>query len=82
VRVSDQLFDMGDEPARTATPVPVGDAPLAVRMRPRTVDELVGQAHLLGTPEAPTTLRRAIAEGRPHSMVVHRADAIAHGEAA
>ena len=40
-------------------------------MRPRTVDELVGQAHLLGTPEAPTTLRRAIAEGRPHSMVLY-----------
>ena len=50
---------------------PSADAPLAVRMRPRTVDELVGQAHLLGTPEQPTTLRRAIAEGRPHSMVLY-----------
>ena len=69
--VSDQLFDMGDEPARTTTPVPVGDAPLAVRMRPRTLDELVGQAHLLGTPDQPTTLRRAIAAGRPHSMVLY-----------
>jgi len=26
-----------------------GTAPLAVRMRPRTVDEIVGQSHLLGT---------------------------------
>jgi putative ATPase len=69
--MSDQLFDLGDEPPRTATPVPVADAPLAVRMRPRTIDELVGQAHLLGTPEQPTTLRRAIAQGRPHSMVLH-----------
>lgn len=69
--MSDQLFDLGDEPPRTATPVPVADAPLAVRMRPRTIDELVGQAHLLGTPEQPTTLRRAIAEGRPHSMVLY-----------
>jgi putative ATPase len=40
-------------------------------MRPRTLDELVGQEHLLGTPEEPTALRRAIAEGRPHSMVLH-----------
>ncbi|MEA2194991.1 MAG: putative ATPase [Solirubrobacteraceae bacterium] len=69
--MSDQLFDLGDEPPRTATPVPVGDAPLAVRLRPRTIDEVVGQAHLLGTPREPTTLRRAIAEGRPHSMVLY-----------
>ena len=69
--MSDQLFDMGDEPSRTATPVPEADAPLAVRMRPRTIDELVGQPHLLGTVDKPTTLRRAIADGRPHSMVLY-----------
>jgi putative ATPase len=69
--MSDQLFDLGDEPARTATPVPAAQAPLAVRMRPRTLDELVGQRHVLGTPDQPTTLRRAIAAGRPHSMVLH-----------
>ncbi|HEX4363217.1 MAG TPA: replication-associated recombination protein A [Solirubrobacteraceae bacterium] len=69
--MSDQLFDTGGEPARAATPVPRADAPLAVRMRPRTIDELVGQRQLLGTPEAPTTLRRAIADGRPHSMVLY-----------
>jgi putative ATPase len=69
--MSDQLFDTGDDTPPTVTPVPPADAPLAVRMRPRTLDELVGQEHLLGTPEAPTTLRRAIAEGRPHSMVLH-----------
>jgi len=51
--------------------VPAADAPLAVRMRPRTLDELAGQEHLLGTPDEPTALRRAIAEGRPHSMVLH-----------
>lgn len=50
---------------------PGADAPLAVRMRPRTLDDVVGQEHLLGTPDAPTTLRRAIAGGRPHSMVLH-----------
>jgi putative ATPase len=69
--MSDQLFPTGEEPARTSTPVPPADAPLAVRMRPRTLDELVGQEHILGTPDQPTALRRAIAEGRPHSMVLH-----------
>jgi putative ATPase len=69
--MSDQLFDTGAEPARPATPLAAVDAPLAVRMRPRTIDELVGQRHLLGTPEAPSTLRRAIADGRPHSMVLY-----------
>ena len=65
----DQLFaPEGDEPARTRTGVPEADAPLAVRMRPRTIDEVVGQEHLLG-PDAP--LRRVIAEGRPHSMILH-----------
>jgi putative ATPase len=69
--MSDQLFPMGEDPARTSTPVPPADAPLAVRMRPRALDELVGQEHILGTPGEPTALRRAIAEGRPHSMVLH-----------
>jgi len=65
----DQLFDAGaDEPKRTRTGVPESDAPLPVRMRPRTVDEVVGQEHLLG-PGQP--LRRAIEEGRPHSMLLH-----------
>ncbi len=56
----DQLFapDEG-EPPRTRTAVPLAEAPLAVRMRPQTADELVGQEHLLhdGAP-----LRRAIEE--------------------
>jgi putative ATPase len=69
--MADQLFDTGDDAPLAATPVPPADAPLAVRMRPRTLDELVGQEHLLGTPQEPTTLRRAIADGRPHSMVLH-----------
>src|SRR5438270_36843 len=35
-----------DEPEETAAPAP--DAPLAERMRPRTLDEFVGQEHLVG----------------------------------
>lgn len=41
-------------------------APLAERMRPRTLDDMVGQAHLLG-PGKP--LRVAFQSGRPHSMI-------------
>ncbi|MBL8259795.1 MAG: replication-associated recombination protein A [Candidatus Competibacteraceae bacterium] len=41
--------------------------PLADRMRPRRLDEFVGQAHLLG-PGKP--LRAAIERGQPHSMVL------------
>jgi putative ATPase len=39
------LFDEPDEPAE---PPPGPDAPLAERMRPRTLEEYVGQGHLLG----------------------------------
>jgi putative ATPase len=42
--------------------------PLAARMRPRTLSELVGQEHLLGEGSA---LRTAIEQGRPHSMVLY-----------
>ncbi|MGH8122123.1 MAG: replication-associated recombination protein A [Rudaea sp.] len=41
--------------------------PLAERMRPRTLDEIVGQQRLLG-PDAP--LRRSIEAGHVHSMVL------------
>ncbi len=41
--------------------------PLADRLRPRLLDEFVGQSHLLG-PGAP--LRRALESGRPHSMIL------------
>jgi putative ATPase len=41
--------------------------PLADRLRPQTLDEYVGQAHLLGV-GAP--LRRALESGRPHSMIL------------
>ncbi|MEY2515830.1 MAG: putative ATPase, partial [bacterium] len=63
-----QLFTPDDGPQRTRTGVPAREAPLAVRLRPRTVDEVVGQQHLLGEGMA---LRRALASGRPHSMILH-----------
>jgi len=42
--------------------------PLAARIRPRTLEEFVGQTHLLGPGSA---LRSAIELGRPHSMILH-----------
>lgn len=39
--MADTLFDEGSSPDRPG-------APLAVRVRPRTIDEVVGQQHLLG----------------------------------
>ncbi len=43
-------------------------APLAARMRPRSLDEVAGQAHLLG-PGAP--LRRLVQGGSPSSMLLY-----------
>jgi putative ATPase len=64
--VAEQLFDTGPEDA--AGEPPPSDAPLAVRMRPRTLDELVGQEHVVGQGSA---LRAAIESGRPHSAILY-----------
>jgi putative ATPase len=65
----ERLFDTGDaEAAGRRTPVPRSEAPLAVRMRPRTLDELVGQEHLLGPGSA---LRVAVESGEPHSAILY-----------
>jgi putative ATPase len=50
-----------------AQPPSPKDQPLAARMRPRTLDEFVGQEHLVG-PEH--ELRRAIEEDRVGSMIL------------
>ena len=42
-------------------------APLAERLRPKSIDEVVGQQHLLG-PGKP--LRLAFESGKPHSMIL------------
>ncbi|WP_084535022.1 replication-associated recombination protein A [Nocardia yamanashiensis] len=70
--MSDGLFDApGAEavPEEFAASVPRGDdrfAPLAVRMRPRTLDEVVGQQHLLG----PTSPLRRLIEGSGAASVL------------
>lgn len=50
-----------------STPDAADDAPLAERLRPRSLDEVIGQPHLLG-PGQP--LRVAFESGRPHSMIL------------
>jgi len=42
-------------------------APLADQLRPRTLEEVVGQAHLLGSGKP---LRLAFGAGKPHSMIL------------
>jgi putative ATPase len=69
----DDLFDT--PPAKRApagadaAPGPAGaaPAPLADRMRPRTLDEVVGQAHLIGPGKV---LRRSFEEDKLHSMIL------------
>jgi putative ATPase len=65
--VDDQLFDTGASEA-AGPEQPPADAPLAVRMRPRSLDELVGQEHILGEGSA---LRSAIESGHPHSSILY-----------
>ena len=51
-----------------AAPAPArGDQPLAARIRPRTLEEVVGQEHLVGPDHE---LRRAIEEDRVASMIL------------
>jgi putative ATPase len=63
----ERLFDTGEAP-RQRTSVPPDQAPLAVRMRPLDLDELLGQEHLLAPGSA---LRTAIEAGEPHSAIFY-----------
>lgn len=60
----DHLFDSA--PSSAAKPGPTS-APLAEQLRPRSLDEVIGQQHLLG-PGKP--LRVAFESGRLHSMIL------------
>jgi putative ATPase len=66
------LFGASDAPGGEVGPGvedagPAGAAPLAARMRPRTLAEFRGQTHLLGEGRA---LRAMITAGRPGSMIL------------
>jgi putative ATPase len=72
----DTLFD-DDLAKESAVDMATGDSPgdsrrergpLAVRVRPRSLEQFVGQSHLLGPGSA---LRTAIEKGRAHSMVLY-----------
>jgi putative ATPase len=62
-----RLFDVPDDPPARDAP-PAESLPLAARMRPRTLEQFAGQAHLLGDTSA---LRTAIQSGEPHSMILY-----------
>jgi putative ATPase len=64
---ADGLFDL-HEPVAPGVEDARPTAPLAARMRPRTLDEVVGQGHLLA-PGAP--LRRLVEGGAAASVVLH-----------
>ncbi|HSS33788.1 MAG TPA: replication-associated recombination protein A [Solirubrobacterales bacterium] len=67
--MADQLFDTGpDETSASTGQAPLPGAPLAVRMRPRSLDELIGQEHVVGPGSA---LRAAIESGKPHSAILY-----------
>lgn len=65
---ADEDADKADSPSgQPATPKPVDKStPLAERMRPRTIDEVLGQAHLLGPDKV---LRRAIERDEVRSVI-------------
>lgn len=65
--MDEQLFN-SDEHGPPPPAGPGKDAPLAARMRPARLDDLVGQEHILGPG---TSLRGAIEAGRPHSAILY-----------
>ncbi|MEU4626012.1 AAA family ATPase [Actinoplanes sp. NPDC023801] len=73
---TDGLFSLAPPDPRPADPAgaatagfgrPAGDAPLPVRMRPASLDELIGQEHLLA-PGAP--LRQLVTGASPMSVIL------------
>ncbi len=65
------LFDLAplgrDSDGKNNVPAAAGDRPLADRMRPRTLDEYLGQEHLIGPG---TALRRQLESGHLSSLIL------------
>jgi putative ATPase len=69
--MADLIDDLdSEEPAAPApaSSLPSDDRPLAARMRPRTLDDIVGQDHILGPGKL---LRRAIEADRLSSLILY-----------
>ncbi|MBI5309553.1 MAG: replication-associated recombination protein A [Actinobacteria bacterium] len=69
--MGDQLFDAEPSSADTAqtdAARPGTPEPLAARMRPRSVDDVIGQRHLLQPGQA---LHEALTGKAPHSMILY-----------
>jgi putative ATPase len=68
----DDLFAAAEplhaEPAQSPEPTRSSPAPLAARMRPRTIDEFAGQSHILAPGQL---LRRAIDADRIQSLIFY-----------
>ena len=64
--MADTLFG-SDAPADDSSKAPPPDAPLAERMRPRTIEEYVGQEHLVGRGHV---LERALSGDAKQSLVL------------
>ncbi|HKL22793.1 MAG TPA: AAA family ATPase, partial [Tichowtungia sp.] len=62
------LFDKNKEPDASAPKPGAGTAPLAARMRPRAIDEIIGQDHILGDGKL---LRRAVEADRISSIILY-----------
>jgi putative ATPase len=63
----EDAIDGGMDDSGPAAPPPDENSPLAVRMRPRTLDEVIGQQHLLG---AGSPLRRLVEGDAPMSLIL------------
>ncbi len=64
--MSESLFDVPDGEVSATSAAPGRSAPLAVRMRPAVLDEVVGQSHLLG----PASPLRRLVEGSGAASVI------------
>ncbi|MDQ3573041.1 MAG: replication-associated recombination protein A, partial [Actinomycetota bacterium] len=65
--MEERLFGEGEAAGEDSDDLTAA-APLAVRMRPRSLEELAGQAHLL---RAGSALRTAVESGEPHSAILY-----------